>query len=348
LSFEEILQRMLNRIPNTFDKRQGSIIYDSLAPAAFELAQMYIAYEGIMLETFADTASREYLIKRAAERGITPYPATKAILKGIFNINVPIGSRFFKDTLYFTVTEKISDYNFKLECETAGTIGNTMLGNIIPVEYITGLNSAELTEILIPASDEETTEDLRYRYFNSFDSIAYGGNVADYKTKVNILPGVGGVKVYPTWNGGGTVKLVIINSAFEVPSSTLIDEVQNTIDPVSNQGQGLGIAPIGHTVTVEGVTAETLNIQFTLTFATGWTWLDVKPYVEGAIDNLFLNLNATWQNETNIIVRISAIEQTILACPGVIDITNTLINNDALNVEIDTNKIPVRGVVLNV
>jgi len=29
---------------------------------------------------------------------------------------------------------------------------------------------------------------------------------------------VGDVKVYPVWNGGGTVKLVIIDSEYNVPS----------------------------------------------------------------------------------------------------------------------------------
>lgn len=82
ITYEDILQRMLDRVPNNMDKREGSIIYDALAPAAIELQLMYIELDVIMNESFADTASREYLIKRASERGITPEPATNAILKG--------------------------------------------------------------------------------------------------------------------------------------------------------------------------------------------------------------------------------------------------------------------------
>lgn len=37
MSYEGILQRMLDRVPNTFDKREGSIIFDALAPAAMEM-----------------------------------------------------------------------------------------------------------------------------------------------------------------------------------------------------------------------------------------------------------------------------------------------------------------------
>ena len=40
--YDTILQRMLDTVPTQIDKREGSIIYDALGPAAAELAQMYI------------------------------------------------------------------------------------------------------------------------------------------------------------------------------------------------------------------------------------------------------------------------------------------------------------------
>ena len=42
ISYEDILQRMLDRVPGTLDKREGSIIYDALAPAAMEFMAMYL------------------------------------------------------------------------------------------------------------------------------------------------------------------------------------------------------------------------------------------------------------------------------------------------------------------
>ena len=111
VTYEDILQRMLDRIPNTMDKREGSIIYDALAPAALELQLMYIELDVIMNESFADTASREYLIRRANERGITPEPATNAILKGVFTpatVDV-LGKRFSCGKLNYIAIEKITD-----------------------------------------------------------------------------------------------------------------------------------------------------------------------------------------------------------------------------------------------
>lgn len=249
MTYEYILNRMLDRVPNSVDKREGSIIFDALAPAAVELANLYIECDNILNETFADTASRYYLIKRAAERGIVPKKATYAIVQGEFtpvNLEIPIGSRFSGDDLNYEVIEKIEDGIYRLKCETAGTVGNEYFGTIIPIDYIQGLETAKITQILIPGENEESTESLRARYLASLSSQGYGGNVADYKQKVNSLDGVGGCKVYRAseWNGGGSVRVVVINSEFEEPSNEMIDDIQTLIDPETNHGEGLGIAPI--------------------------------------------------------------------------------------------------------
>lgn len=347
MTFENILKSMLSNVPLSFDKREGSIIYDALAPAAAELAQLYIDLDFTLKETFADTSDREYLIMRAAERGFEPYSAAFAIAKGVFNIEVPIGSRFSIDVFNYTVTEVISDeeHSYKLACETAGSEPNGYTGQLIPVDYIKGLTQAEITEILIPGEDEEETESFRQRYLNSFDSQAFGGNIQDYKEKVNAIQGVGGVKVYPVWNGGGTVKLVIISSEYKVPSSELIQEVQTAIDPVQNQGEGLGLAPIGHVVTVEGITETVINIETEITYDEGWSWEDIESTANDVIDSCFNELSKSWADNSNIIVRISQIETRLLDIEGVIDIQNTKLNSQTKNITLEENSIPKRGTV---
>lgn len=356
VTFESILKRMLDRIPNTFDKREGSIIYDALAPAAIELQNLYIQNDVVLNETFADTATRTYLIKRCAERGISPKGATYAIRRGEFNIDVPIGSRYSLNKLNYVVTEKISDGIFKLQCETSGKVGNLESGTLIPIEYVDGLQTATLTNILIHGEDEEDTESLRKRYLNSYESQSFGGNVKYYKENVNALDGVGGVKVQRAWNGGGTVKLTIIDSEYSKPSeddngfSVLIASVQNAVDPIDHQGEGLGIAPIDHIVTVVGCGETSVNIQTKLSFQEGWNWVAVKPYVESAIDNYFKELSAMWEasDKNGLIVRISQIETRLLDVEGVLDVANTTLNGVAENLTIDSNNIPVRGSVTNV
>lgn len=346
MTYKDILQRMLDRIPSTMDKREGSIIYDALAPSAMEVMMMYLELENILQETFGDTASREYLIRRAAERGITPTEATYAILKGEFNISVPIGSRFNCSDLNYVVIEKIADNQYKMKCEGLGVIGNKNFGDLIPIDYIDGLESAQLTELLIPGEDEEDTELFRERYFDSFDTKAYGGNVDDYLIKTNSLPGVGSTKVTPIWKGGGTVKLTILNSEFNKASPTLIDSVQQTIDP-TRDGTGIGIAPIGHVVTVDTTTEIEINISTSITFEEGYSFNGQKEKIIEVVTAYLLEIRKDWATQNNSIVRIAQIESRIMAIPGVIDITNTKINGSASNLILTKYQIPIMGVIIN-
>lgn len=202
VTYESILERMLDRVSDKFDKREGSVIFDTHSPTAIELQILYLELDALIGEAYGDTASREFLIRRCKEKGITPYEATHAVLRGEFtpsNIDVT-GKRFDIGTLNFVVTEKIADGEYQVQCETAGIAGNQQLGTMIPIDYIEGLETAELTEILIPGEDEEDTEDLRERYFNSFKDKAFGGNVQDYLEKTNAIPGVGSAKVTSVWN----------------------------------------------------------------------------------------------------------------------------------------------------
>jgi len=348
-TFETILQRMLDRIPNSIDKRPGSIIYDALAPAAAELAQMYMELDINMNLTFADTASGEYLTRRAAEFGVNRRPATKAVRQGEFfgdnyvPLDIPIGSRFSIETITYVATEKVSTGVYRMECETLGSIGNQYFGTMLPIDYIPGLVRAELGTVLIPGQDEEDDESLRQRYYEEVNQPAFGGNVADYKQKISAIAGVGGVKVFPVWQGGGTVKCTILAADGHAPSPQLIGAVQEAIDPPP-QGKGLGIAPIGHTVTIAGAEPVTIDVETTVTLGTDVTVGQVSGPIEDAIGNYLSGLRQNWANEKQLVVRVSQIEAAILTIPGVIDVTAEL-NGSAANVTLDPEEIPVLGSV---
>lgn len=342
ITYESILQRMLDRIPNTLDKREGSIIYDALAPSAMELKLAYIEFDQILNESFADTASRDFLIRRCAERGIIPKSATNAILQGEFtptNINV-IGQRFNLNKLNYIVTTKIDDGKYQVKCETVGTEGNQYLGTIIPIDYIDGLQTAELTDVLIPGEDDESTESLREKYFNSFDEKAFGGNRADYLDKTNSIDGVGSTKITPLWNGAGTVKLTILDAEFNKASSTLVQTVQDTIDP-KGDAEGWGLAPIGHIVTVDTATEVKIDIETVITFRTGYSWELLKGQITDAIKLYMLELRKEWSSQDFLIIRIAQIESRLLQIEGISDVTRTTINGQNSNLQLQPNEIPI-------
>lgn len=347
ITFEIILQRMLDRIPDQLDKRESSVIYNALAPAAIELQLMYIELDVILKETFGDTASREYLIRRALERGIEPYKATKAILKAEFTpntIEITLGARFNLNDLNYCVIEKITDGIYKIECEEEGVKGNQYLGDMIPIEYINGLETAKIVELLIPGEDEEDTEYLRQRYFSSFSTKAYGGNKKDYIEKTNSIAGVGATKVTPVWNGGGTVKLTIIDSEFNKANNVLVEKVQEIIDP-SKDGSGLGIAPIGHIVTVDTVEEVEVSIDSNIVFDDGYSFENLYNKIKSIIEEYFLELRKEWCNQNHLIIRIAQIDTRILKVEGVLDISETKINGVRQNLNLASNQVPVfRGI----
>lgn len=345
VTFDFIMNRMLDKIPDTMDKREGSIIYDALAPAAIELQLLYIEFGIIINESYADTASRDYLIKRVAERGITPYPATKAVIEGVFipsTLNIPIGSRFNHDNLNYVVTNKISNGKYSLECETPGIDGNIYSGSLIPIDYIDGLESVSIDEVLIPGENEEETESLRARYFASFETKAFGGNKNDYIEKTNSINGVGSTKVTPIWNGGGTVKLTILNSNYDKATNTLIETVQDIIDPLQN-GKGDGYAPIGHIVTVDTATEVNINVKANFTFDTRYTFASLKTQMENKIKEYLLDIRKEWASKDESIVYIRQIELKLFSIEGIVDIQNTKINDSTSNLTLTKYQIPVLG-----
>ena len=120
--YDTILQRMLDRVPIQIDKREGSIIYNALAPAAAELAQMYILLKNNIDLVFADTAVDEYLDRLANQVGITRNEATYAIKKGLFYdadnnlMDINIGERFTIEDLVYKAVEIIETGTYKMEC----------------------------------------------------------------------------------------------------------------------------------------------------------------------------------------------------------------------------------------
>ncbi len=352
MTFEEILRRMLDRVPDTFDKREGSVIYDALAPAAAELAQIYIELDTILDMTFADTAIGEYLERRTKELGITRKQATKTRRKGLFYnsnnelMDVPIGSRFRVDSVIFQTVKKQDTGIYVMECETAGTVGNNPAGNVEmqPIKYIDGLAKAILSDIIEHGAAEEDDESLRQRYFESLQGQAFGGNVADYKQKTLAIEGVSAVKVYPVWNGPGTVRLVILGANYMPADTGLVSRVQEKIDPLP-QGNGFGIAPIGHVVTVESAKAVSISVSATIVLLEGFSVENVQQEITEKIERYLSELRKTWQDTEIITVRRAIIEAKLLDATGVIDVANVQINGTGTNLTLQSDEVPVLGEV---
>lgn len=343
-TYENLLNDKLSRVRKDIDTREGSVVFDATAGNSLEEAQMYLTIAEYYQQTFGDTASREFLIRRAAERGIKPKAASVGVYKGIFNMDIPIGSRFSLDIYNYIVIKKLptGTFEYMLECETYGEEPNGSVGDLVPIDYVPGLTSAKITEMLIPGEDEEETESIRQRYLDSFNLQAYGGNIKDYEEKTMAQAGVGVVKVTPVWKGGGTVRVTILDSEFNVASTSLISKIQEVLDPTKDQ-TGKGLAPIGHIVTVDTPAQEKIYIATKLTLK-DLSVTNIKTDIDKALKAYLLELRKQFKASEKIVVRTSIIESRILALnSNIIDIQETKINGYTQNFTLDSFKVPVWG-----
>lgn len=358
---EALFDRMLDRYQYEFDKREGSLVWDEFRNVAIELRHLYIQLDWQWKQMFGDTAGRESLIRLAADRDIYPMPASPAVVLGEFNSPVQSGERFNAGDLNFTLKEAAegpdpTKYYYNLMCEIPGTDGNMADWELRPIRTVPGLQRARIIGIQVPGEDEEPTEDFRERYYETLRHSKYGFNIAEYQYQVKLIPGVGAVRTYPADPSPGRVRVVVLDGNNMPATSTLIERVQEVLDPVPFAQQGIGRAPIGHLVTVETAAEAAVNVSFSLTLTAGTSYAGIAEGVRAAIEGYLKQLRAGWEKaydpitrtQTGMTVREAQIETRLLDIPGVIDVTNTKINGVAGNFNPPLDAVPILGSVTNV
>ena len=376
-TYDYLMQLALSFVPNDRDKRQGSVIYDALAPCCQLLAAGALQLKNYYTQTYAVTATGQELDNRVAEQGIYRYTATYAVKKIQLAdengnpVTVPVGSRFSTmsstNPINYVITAQYVENNtpvagtYEATCEEPGLVGNEYFGPMVNITFVQGLASAQMSTTLVPARDEETDDQLRERYFEALNQKAFGGNIADYRAKVKDISGVGDLQIYPTWNGGGTVKLSIVDPSYSPCSSEFVATVQNIVDPKGADGKGgagLGLAPIGHDVTVVTPEEVTVDISASITLQNTYSIGQVEPLVKEALKAYIQSLREKWaeaseMNQHNCDVFVARVTATIVTVAGIANVYDVKLNGAAQDILLtqdgNTQQLPKLGeVTLNV
>lgn len=364
--YDYFLRKMLDAVPDNIDKREGSIIYDALAPAALVMGQQSLDMANVIKETYIKTASGEFLDYRAIEHGTSRYPATQTEAKAkVLNDkkepldNVQIGDKFASigdSPIFYVVTKINSDLTIELTAETAGSSANSYIGQVLPVTPNDLLSWAEITEITAPARDVESDDHLRARLLSSQSWIAYGGNVADYLDMTSKIDEVGAAQIYPTWNGGGTVKVVILNNDLMPASASLVQKVKNTLDPEDKQAEGYGLAPIDHAVTVTAPEILKVDVSIQLQLTDQANKVAVEKGIKDMLNELFSELRKDWNtiNATvgrgySLSIYRSRILSKIMLIDGVADSQFPKLNGEDKDIHLifsnEVSQLPILGEV---
>ena len=306
--------------------------------------------EGSMVQTAVGTAVGESLDLIVRERGLTRKLATPAVRKGTFNVPIPSGSQFKTingpDSVIFVSGKLLSktdeDYVYAMTCGTVGVIGNSYVGNLLPVTAIPGLTSALLGDIITAGTEDETNEALRVRYFETFNVPAFGGNIQAYRNEILAIEGVGAVQVYPAWQGGGTVLCSVLGDDYRPALPAIVQTVQNAICPPEDGGEGpspngYGMAPIGAAVTITTATPLILDIACDIEFLGGVQDGEetYRAEIEQRIQEYLDAVTRSWGNplkshkvEYAVTVYVSRIIYAILDIADIANVTNITINGE--------------------
>ncbi|GMM13644.1 baseplate J/gp47 family protein [Lactobacillus amylovorus subsp. animalium] len=364
-NYDYWLDLMLDNVPNDIDKREGSIIYDAVAPAAMVSAQQSLSLANIIRETYIKTAQGEFLDYRAVEHGTSRYLATQTEVKAKFNdddgnpVNVEVGDRFAsiaESPIFYTVIKANDDGTAEMQAEEAGTSANSYIGQVLPVTPNDNLAWAEITEIIAPARDAETDDHLRERILKNDAWLAYGGNIADYLDMIHKISEVGAAQIYPVWAGSGTVKLVIVNNDLMPASPDLVKKVKNIIDPEDNEAQGVGLAPIDHRVTVVAPEVLKVDVSIQLQLTDQANKVAVEKGIKDMLNELFSELRKDWDtiNATvgrgySLSIYRSRILSKIMLIDGVADSQLPKLNGEDKDIHLifsnEVSQLPILGEV---
>ena len=358
-TIDSIHQEILSNISDDYEKSPGELAYDTTRAFAIEVAVIYTVLSKIIDLVDVDKLSREDLEKYVFQRkGIIRVPGSYAKTQLSVNGNgtvykddlfeTPSGIQFscLDDSVVINGTGLVN-----VKCTQIGTIGmvgaNSIIQMPITLQGITGCANLQATT---GGYEAESDNHLRDRYYNEIQKPATSGNIDHYKQWAESHTGVGKAMVFPLWNGDNTVKVVIIDSNKNLPDQSLIDAVQEYIDPKgennSTWGSGAGVAPIGAYCTVASPTSKAIGVSVSVSKDVNYTNDEVRQnitdYIAGYLQSIALD-------EVNNYVSYAKIGNLILNANGVMDYSSLSINSGNANIPLSlTNEnceIPVLGTV---
>lgn len=352
---EEILQSLLNEMPDEYLKGIGTFTHDFNKAISFEYAnceeqisEIWNFFD-IAALTGADLEERVYQLK-----GITRKQATHAIGEITVTGNGTITTGDLFETPYavqFIATETIKVVDVatvKVQAAQPGKIGNVGAKSIILMpKTIQGIKSVNNIKATYDGFDAETDASLLERYLIAVRTPATSGNKYHYKQWSREVEGVGDSRVFPLWNGANTVKVVIIDDNQQPASPELVKKVQDHIDPPGENnetwGAGYGEAPIGAYCTVLSAAAKEINVNITLIKEPDADPETLKKDIEKSIVE-FLQEIAFNKNY----VSYSLLANAVLETPGVIEWTELSINGGTNSITVGEEEVAVlKGLAIN-
>lgn len=328
------------------DTRQGSLYRDAGEGHAFRTAKFFNDLRQVVGIISIFSCTGDVLDEHLFERGLVRNPPedTPATYYAEFVGAEPeAGTRMICEEHFFTA--ELLDENWVIVSEETGTGMNNIVpgSTIVPERDVNGLKSAKVVGLAIPAVDRESDDAARRRLQNKLSGPDENGNISQMMTWCESVSGVGRARIIPLWNGPNTVKCVIIATDGAVPTSEVVEAVQEYIDP-GEDGMGEGVATIGQICTVVAAEPVVIDVSVAVVKSDEGTYSVIKEKFTQALEEYFRGI-ALERYSSSIKVRYTRIGAALTDIENVIDYDNLALNGRTDNIAFSISQIPVLGEV---
>lgn len=342
---ETIHKEMLESIDEKYDKTVGSFVFDVTQPPSKQIEKTYDDMNIVIgmndvnnlyrkdLDRFVNQRTGQVRRKETHSVGSLTIYGNGVIEKGDF-FQTESGIQF--ESLETKTIVGIG--TIQISSVIGGLSENVLPEQIteIPVSLM-GINKVSNEKSTTDGYDEESDDELRRRYLERIRTPATSGNVFHYRNWAKEVSGVGSVKVISLWNGDNTVKIIIIDSNKQPASPSLVENVQNYIDP-GITGLGEGEAPIGAFATVVSASERKFNVVFNAIFDSGYDTDMVRPIVEDRLSEFMKSV--AFKRD---FISYAQIGGLILDSEGIADYTDLTINEGTENIAIFNDEVATLG-----
>lgn len=330
------------------DTREGSVYMDAAAGHCLRTAKFYEDLRSVYDRLFADSCTGDVLDEWAAQKQIYRKAATSSYYVPVFEGIAPadlVGDRFMAGGYYFVLVHE--GEKFYLQAEIAGTETNYLLKGerLIPVRNTMGLKSATLGDMYAAGTDQENDEDLRKRWKETLSEPAENWNEQQYKTSCESFDGVGRAIITPLAYGPCTVKALIISSEGTTPPDSLIEQIQEEMDPGSN-GLGQGKVILGCKFYAVAAGQETVNISFDAVIAPGYSLENIQETVRQELIRYMRDIALDTPDGEDMVAQYIKVIAILANTAGIKDLANITLNGVAENVSIGADNVPVLGALI--
>lgn len=334
---EEFLKMMLDNLANTEDKTPNSFSYDALSSAAI----VFRYFQEIILELFkkfdVTNLEGEELDTRALQiAGLTRKEPTYAT--GLVRINGEEGTFIPKGTVFLADEKEyrsIDDYtvsnlgyvDVRVKAGILGSDGNVSIGEINKLKHqIPGVSKVTNEDDLHNGYDLEQDGDLIERYLYTLANPPKAGNPSHYKLWATEVDGVWDAKVFRTWKGPSTVRVVVVGLDRKKLDDYMIEKIKNHI---------MEEAPITYAdLTVESAKTKPVNIKVSV-YSKSANKEQLQRDITDVVDKYLYSISFR-----ESYVSMAKVGKLILSLDNVLDYKDLALNGKTGNIKLADDEIP--------